>query len=103
MARSCLTHGYCGDATFFTAWHDGSNMMLHPTKYGHEAIRDRYLEAMEGTRASRIPTHELVVTVDRLAIDNQSPEWTLGADLLLEKLEAKIGRASCRERVCRYV
>src|SRR3546814_19654137 len=63
-------------------------MMLHPTKYGHEAIRDRYLEAMEGTRASRIPTHELVVTVDRLAIDNQSPEWTLGADLLLEKLEA---------------
>src|SRR3546814_11633180 len=43
---------------------------------------------MEGTRASRIPTHEFVVTVDRLAIDNQSPEWTLGADLLLEKLEA---------------
>src|SRR3546814_8028085 len=64
-------------------------MMLHPTKYGHEAIRDRYLEAMEGTRASRIPTNELVVTVDRLAIDNQSPELTLGAALLLAKLEAR--------------
>src|SRR3546814_5141046 len=82
IARSFLGHGYCADATFFTAWHDGSNMMLHPTQYGHEAISDRYLEAMAGTRASRIPTHELVVTVDRLAIDNQSSEWTLGTDLL---------------------
>src|SRR3546814_3223771 len=44
IARSFLGHGYCADATFFTAWHDGSNMMLHPKKYGNEAIRDRYLE-----------------------------------------------------------